>query len=431
MMMSPSVKSGTSCSSVESTTAAGTMIHAARGCVSLSANSWSVVAPVAPSLSSCSHRVGADVVDDALVPVLHQPPDEVRAHPPESDHAELHRPLLYMYMGRSTGEPSSLGCAFVVRGPPDEDGVISDLRSGSERRGEERLHGHEAGDRHRRHRHQGCARRHLTRGRSSRTGSAFSTPHPATPDAVAQVVADIATHFDWTGPIGATFPAVVKDGVVQTAANVDKSWIGTDAAALLSKAAGAPVTVLNDADAAGMAEMEFGVGKGRDDTVIVITLGTGIGSAVFSRGHLVPNTELGHLKIRGKDAERRAAESVREAKQLSWKKWAERLNEYIAQLEALLWPDLIVVGGGVSKKSGKFLPLLTTRAAIVPAQLLNEAGIVGAAVVTAARGLGEPQRLTGANLSAGGSVSGVRPAKPSSGQCHHSIASSPSSQHSR
>jgi polyphosphate glucokinase len=174
----------------------------------------------------------------------------------------------------------------------------------------------------------------------------------------------------------------VKDGVVQTAANVDESWIGADAGALLSKATGAPVTVLNDADAAGMAEMEFGAGKGRDDTVIVITLGTGIGSAVFSRGHLLPNTELGHLKIRGKDAERRAAESVRESEKLTWKKWADRLNEYIAELEALLWPDLVVVGGGVSKKSTKFLPLLKSRAPIVPAQLLNEAGIVGAAVVT-------------------------------------------------
>lgn len=208
------------------------------------------------------------------------------------------------------------------------------------------------------------------------------TPHPATPSAVANVVAEIAKHFDWTGPIGATFPAVVKQGVTHTAANVDPAWIGTDAAAVLSEAAGAPVTVVNDADAAGLAEMEFGAGKGRQDTVVVVTLGTGIGSAVFSRGHLVPNTELGHIQIRGKDAERRAAESVRESQQLSWKKWAKRLNEYFAQLEALLWPDLIVIGGGVSKKSERFLPLLTTRAEVVPAQLLNDAGIVGAAVVT-------------------------------------------------
>ncbi len=208
------------------------------------------------------------------------------------------------------------------------------------------------------------------------------TPHPATPGAVADTVAEVAAHFDWTGPIGATFPAVVKDGVTQTAANVDPSWIGADAGKVLSDAAGAQVTVINDADAAGLAEMEFGAGKGRQDTVIVITLGTGIGSAVFCRGHLVPNTELGHLQIRGKDAEQRAAESVREEHNLSWKKWARRLNEYFGHLEALLWPDLIVIGGGVSKKSDKFLPLLMTRAEVVPAQLLNEAGIVGAAVVT-------------------------------------------------
>jgi polyphosphate glucokinase len=206
------------------------------------------------------------------------------------------------------------------------------------------------------------------------------TPRPATPTAVAETVAEIAKHFDWTGPLGATFPAVVKDGVTQTAANVDPSWIGADAAKVLSDATGSSVTVVNDADAAGIAEMEFGAGKGRTDTVIVVTLGTGIGSAVFVGGELVPNTELGHLQIRGKDAEHRAAESVREAQSLSWKKWARRLNEYFAHLEALLWPDLIVIGGGVSKKSDKFVPLLMTRAQVVPAQLLNEAGIVGAAV---------------------------------------------------
>jgi polyphosphate glucokinase len=206
------------------------------------------------------------------------------------------------------------------------------------------------------------------------------TPHPATPEAVASVVAEVAAHFDWTGPIGATFPAVVTGGVVRTAANVDKAWIGTNAAETFAGATKAAVTVLNDADAAGYAEMEFGAGKGREDTVIVVTLGTGIGSAVFSRGHLVPNTELGHLQVRGKDAERRASELVREEQKLSWKKWAKRLNEYFALLEGLLWPDLIIIGGGVSKKSDKFLPLLKTRAELVPAQLLNEAGIVGAAV---------------------------------------------------
>lgn len=207
------------------------------------------------------------------------------------------------------------------------------------------------------------------------------TPKPATIDAVAEVVADVARHFDWAGAIGATFPTVVKNGVVATAANVDRSWIGTDVASVLSRASGgASVTVLNDADAAGLAEMAFGAGRGRTDTVLMLTLGTGIGSAVFVDGALVPNTELGHLLVRGKEAETRAADSVREREQLSWKQWAKRLGEYLALLESLLWPDLIIVGGGVSKKHDKFLPLLDTRAEIVPAQLLNEAGIVGAAV---------------------------------------------------
>lgn len=206
------------------------------------------------------------------------------------------------------------------------------------------------------------------------------TPHPATPDAVAETVANVAEHFDWTGALGATFPAVVQHGTVRTAANVDESWIGKDAAALLGAACGAAVTVVNDADAAGIAEMEFGAGKHRHDTVIVVTLGTGIGSAVFVGGTLVPNTELGHLQIRGKDAERRAAESVREREGLSFKQWAKRLNEYFSALERLLWPDLIIVGGGISKKSDKFLPRLETRADVVPAQLRNEAGIVGAAL---------------------------------------------------
>lgn len=205
------------------------------------------------------------------------------------------------------------------------------------------------------------------------------TPKPATPDAVADVVAQLARHFDWTGPIGAAFPAVVKGGLVHTAANVDESWVDADAGEVFSKAAGAPVTVVNDADAAGMAEVAFGAAKGRTDTVVMLTLGTGIGSAVFTNGELVPNTELGHLEIRGKDAELRASESARERDGLSWKQWAKRLNEYLEHLEALLWPDLIVVGGGISKKADKFLPRLKTTAEIVPARLLNEAGIVGAA----------------------------------------------------
>jgi polyphosphate glucokinase len=209
------------------------------------------------------------------------------------------------------------------------------------------------------------------------------TPHPATPDAVAKVVAELFQHFDWTGPAGATFPAVIKSGVARTAANVDPSWIGTDAAALFTKATGAPVTVVNDADAAGVAEMEFGAGKGHRGVVLMVTLGTGIGSALFLDGSLVPNTELGHLEVRGKEAEKRASEIVREREGLSWEKYAKRLHEYFTTLEALFSPDLIIVGGGISKKSEKFLPLIRLRTAIVPAQLQNEAGIVGAAVAAA------------------------------------------------
>lgn len=212
------------------------------------------------------------------------------------------------------------------------------------------------------------------------------TPHPATPDAVTEVVAELAKFFDWTGPTGATFPAVVKDGVPRTAANVDKEWIGTNAAARFAEVIGGDVTVVNDADAAGVAEMTFGVGKGRHGLVIMITLGTGIGSALFMNGELVPNTELGHLKMGKHDAERIAAESVREERGLSWKEWAERVEEYLVMVEALFSPDLFIIGGGVSKKADKFVPRLAeVRTEIVAAQLLNEAGIVGAALAHAHR----------------------------------------------
>jgi polyphosphate glucokinase len=207
------------------------------------------------------------------------------------------------------------------------------------------------------------------------------TPHPATPDAVTGVVGELAKFFDWTGPTGATFPAVVKDGVARTAANVDPAWIGTNAASEFSQAIGGEVTVVNDADAAGVAEMTFGVGKGRRGLVIMVTLGTGIGSALFMDGALVPNTELGHLKMGKHDAEHRAAESVREVDGLSWKEWAARVEEYLVMVEALFSPDLFIIGGGVSKKADKYVPRLTAvQTEIVPAQLLNEAGIVGAAL---------------------------------------------------
>jgi polyphosphate glucokinase len=212
----------------------------------------------------------------------------------------------------------------------------------------------------------------------------IATPHPATPEAVTEVVRELAASFGWNGPAGATFPGVVTNGTVRTAANVDGSWIGTNAAAAFGKAIGTEVTVLNDADAAGIAEMTFGAGKGEHGTVLMLTFGTGIGSALFTGGVLVPNTELGHIEIRGKDAEKRASEHAKAVHDLSWSKWAERVDEYMRHIEALLSPDLIIVGGGISKESDKWVPLLDgVRARIVPAALLNDAGIVGGAMAAA------------------------------------------------
>jgi polyphosphate glucokinase len=206
------------------------------------------------------------------------------------------------------------------------------------------------------------------------------TPHHSTPHAVADVVAALARRFDWHGPIGSTFPAVIKKGVAYSAANVDKSWISTDVDAVMSRATGCRVTVMNDADAAGLAEMRWGAGRGQTGVVIMITLGTGIGSAVFVDDVLVPNTELGHLVIRGKDAEARAAANAREDQKLSWKDWASNVDEYLNYLESLFSPDLFIIGGGVSEKAQKFLPLLTVTAPVVPAGMGNDAGIVGAAL---------------------------------------------------
>ena len=207
------------------------------------------------------------------------------------------------------------------------------------------------------------------------------TPQPALPNAVADVVQQIAAHFNYQGPTGVTFPAVVKKGVIYTASNVDSSWIGTNAGELFSKHVGGPATVVNDADAAGIAEMRFGAGQDRPGVVIMITLGTGIGSAIFLDGKLLPNAEFGHLQIRGKDAEKRASEKMREVKKLSWKQWAKRLSEYLNELEKLFSPDLFIIGGGISKKSEKFFPLLKTKTEVivVPAEMRNEAGIIGAA----------------------------------------------------
>jgi len=212
----------------------------------------------------------------------------------------------------------------------------------------------------------------------------IETPHPALPDAVAGVVHEIITGFDWSGPIGITFPGVVTDGVTRTAANLDPAWIGLDARDLFGKAAGNPVRVLNDADAAGVAEMKFGAGVGEKGTVLMLTFGTGIGSALFVNGTLVPNTEFGHIEINGHDAEKRASEHAKELHDMSWGKWAGRVEEYMQQMEALLSPDLFIIGGGISKESEKFVPLLKgIRARIVPATLHNDAGIVGAAMAVA------------------------------------------------
>lgn len=206
------------------------------------------------------------------------------------------------------------------------------------------------------------------------------TPHPSIPGAVAEVVAKIAQHFSWKGPIGCTFPAIIKAGVAYSAANVHKDWIGTNGQELLAMKTGCPVLLLNDADAAGMAEMTFGAGKGRRGVVIVLTFGTGIGSAIFVDGHLVPNTEFGHMEVRGKDAEDRASDRIRKKEDLNWKSWATCVDEFFGRMEGLFSPDLFIFGGGVSKKHEKFLHLLNTRAEIVPAQMLNEAGIIGAAL---------------------------------------------------
>jgi polyphosphate glucokinase len=208
------------------------------------------------------------------------------------------------------------------------------------------------------------------------------TPQPSTPDAIADVVADIVKQFAWDGPVGVTLPAVIKKGIARTAANIDKQWIDTDAAALFAKRLGrdiSQVPVLNDADAAGMAEMRYGAGVGRDGVVVLLTFGTGIGSALFQDGKLVPNTEFGHLEVDGHDAEKRAAASVKDEKNLSWEEWSHRVSKYLRTLEGLIWPDLIIAGGGVSKKAEHWLPLLDARTKIVVAALRNDAGIVGAA----------------------------------------------------
>jgi len=208
----------------------------------------------------------------------------------------------------------------------------------------------------------------------------IKTPKPATPEAIVRTAARVVREAGWDGPVGCGFPAVVKDGIVHTAANIDKSAIGFDLGGALEKELGLSVGAVNDADAAGLAEMRWGAGRGAEGVVLMLTLGTGIGTSLFVGGRLVPNTELGHIEIRGQDAEHRAADGARKREDLNWKQYAERLDEYLHKIEALLWPDLIVVGGGISKKAEKFFPHLTNRTEIVTATMRNEAGIAGAAL---------------------------------------------------
>lgn len=206
------------------------------------------------------------------------------------------------------------------------------------------------------------------------------TPEPAKPKSMADVVAEVSQHFDWHGPIGCGFPSALRKGIVLTAANIHEKWIGVDAAALFGQKTGCTVTMINDADAAGLAEMTFGVGKGRKGVIVMVTIGTGLGTAVFIDGRLLPNTELGHIEIDGKDAELGASDAARKRDKLSWEKWGQRFNIYLNKLERLFWPDLFILGGGTSKKYDKYKKYLDVQAEILPAQLLNEAGIIGAAL---------------------------------------------------
>ncbi|CAM3639251.1 polyphosphate--glucose phosphotransferase [Smaragdicoccus niigatensis] len=209
----------------------------------------------------------------------------------------------------------------------------------------------------------------------------IETPKPATPEAVAATVAEIAKQAGWTGPVGVTMPAVVLNGVTKSAANIDESWVNADAGKIFTEAlGGVPVAVLNDADAAGLAEDRFGAAAEAKGLIIMLTFGTGIGSAIIYNGVLIPNSELGHLEMGGKEAEHRAAASVKENNDMSYKDWCKQVSKVLTTVENLFWPDLFIAGGGISKKSEKWIPLLTNRTPIVPAKLLNTAGIVGAAM---------------------------------------------------
>ncbi len=207
------------------------------------------------------------------------------------------------------------------------------------------------------------------------------TPQPATPEAVATTISAVVRQFGWDGPLGVTYPGVVTDGVVRTAANVDKAWIGTNAAQVIGgPLGGQPVTVLNDADAAGLAEERYGAGKDNSGLIVLLTFGTGIGSAVIHNGVLLPNTEFGHIEVGGMEAEHRAASSVKDRNEWSYERWAKEVTKVLVAIENAIWPDLIIVGGGISRKADKWVPLLKCRTPVVAAALRNTAGIVGAAM---------------------------------------------------
>ncbi|MBN1143966.1 MAG: ROK family protein [Bacteroidales bacterium] len=206
------------------------------------------------------------------------------------------------------------------------------------------------------------------------------TPNPSNPKNVAKTIKEMVKHFKWEGPIGCGFPAVVQNGVVKTAANIDKSWINADAGKLFSEATKLPVWVINDADAAGLAEVKLGAGAGFKGAVVVLTIGTGIGSSLFIKGKLYPNTEFGHVEFKGMDAEAYTSDATRKKEELDWPAWGKRLNEYLTHIEFLTWPELIILGGGASKKLDQFKDQLNLKAKIVPAQFLNDAGIIGAAM---------------------------------------------------
>ena len=220
------------------------------------------------------------------------------------------------------------------------------------------------------------------------------TPESAKPGPMIEVMGKITRHFKWSGAIGCGYPGVVINGITLSAANVHQKWVGLNAAESIAEKTGCPVCILNDADAAGLAEMKFGAGRGRMGVVLIVTIGTGLGTALFTNGHLLPNAELGHIELGGEDAEKHASDAARKRDNLSWKKWGGHFNRYLQELEKLLSPNLIILGGGSSKRFSEFSKFLTVRAEIVPAQLLNDAGIVGAAMAAQDCMTGEGVGLT-------------------------------------